>query len=106
LQKKDGMKTTLRKLQIIAVSATIAFSFSACEKKASTDAANTQPKNVGAPTTNKTENAEKKGPPGKGGGGRRDAGPVAVRVETAKKALAPLAWAYLIAVPEGTSLIR
>jgi multidrug efflux pump subunit AcrA (membrane-fusion protein) len=83
------MKTTLRKLQIIAASATIAFSFSACDKKASTDAANTQPKNVGTPTANKTENAEKKGPPGKGGGGRRDAGPVAVRVEIAKKALAP-----------------
>jgi membrane fusion protein (multidrug efflux system) len=81
------MKTKLAKLRFLAVSATIALSCVSCDKKDSTETTNAKPKKSDA-TENKSGLADKKGPQSKGGG-RRDAGPVAVRTETVKKAMAP-----------------
>lgn len=82
------MKTKLGKLRFMAACATIALTCSACEKDNSNGTTNTQPKKSDATETQNVA-ANKKGPAGKGSGGRRDTGPVPVRVETVKNAMAP-----------------
>ncbi len=82
------MKTKLGKLRLLAACVSIALSCVACDKKGTTDAASTGPKKDGEKSAEVP--AAKKGLPGKGGGsGRRDAGPVAVKVNTATRAMAP-----------------
>ena len=81
------MKTMLGKLQFLTACTTITLTFSACNKKDSPQPANAQAQKSEA--AGKSADGAKKGPPGKGGGGRRDSGPVAVKVETAKRAIAP-----------------